>query len=171
VGSASVRRAIELLNRERTSRGLRALSVDAGLCLAAQRQSDNMALNGFFGHIGSDGSSVQERIVAFVGPVSACTEAIAAGLLGPAGVVDAWLSNASAREQILSARYTAVGVGCTYSPEGAPRHYWTVTLAIPRASDRAAADISSRSARPLPQWGTALDTLLRLPLFGLCPVK
>ena len=166
-GSASVRQVIELLNRERARRGLRALSFDAGLCLAAQRQSDDMALHGFFGHAGSDGSSVEDRIAEAAGPVSACTEAIAVGGLDPAGVVDVWLSNASSREQILSTRYTAVGAGCTFGPGSVPSHYWTVTLAVPQTSKRAAADVSSRSARPLPQWGTSLDSLLRLPLFGL----
>ncbi|PSN19309.1 hypothetical protein C7271_07925, partial [filamentous cyanobacterium CCP5] len=48
---------LDLTNAERARYGLPPLTLDSQLNQAAQSHSEDMALNDFFGHIGSNGST------------------------------------------------------------------------------------------------------------------
>jgi uncharacterized protein YkwD len=55
------RYVLDLVNRDRAEEGLPAVELDDTANRAAQRHSDDMALNGFTAHFGSDGSVPEQR--------------------------------------------------------------------------------------------------------------
>lgn len=57
-------RFLELINAERKAAGLPALKLRTDLRDAARLHSLDMAVNGFFGHVGPDGRGPSERIAA-----------------------------------------------------------------------------------------------------------
>jgi uncharacterized protein YkwD len=66
VGSAGAtsqeQRVLQLINKLRTSRGLKTLDWDSTLLRAARMHSENMAKRDFFNHVGPDGKTATERI-------------------------------------------------------------------------------------------------------------
>ncbi len=63
-GNASYEnQVVDLINQERTDRGLPALVNYSSLRLAARRHSQDMACNDIFSHTGSDGSTLSTRLI------------------------------------------------------------------------------------------------------------
>jgi len=56
------RRTFDLVNEERASHGLGALSWNEEVAEVARGHSEDMAVNGFFSHTGSDGSNTSARL-------------------------------------------------------------------------------------------------------------
>lgn len=124
-----IQRVVDLTNQQRAEAGLPALILDPALCNAAQAHSDDMASHDFFGHTGSDGSTLVQRLTAAAyGPIYFCGENIAAGQPSPEEVIDAWMRSPSHRENILSPNYHQIGVGYAYSQDSTYGHYWTQDL-------------------------------------------
>jgi uncharacterized protein YkwD len=109
-----------LVNRERTSRGERALRPNSRLRRAAQGHSESMALGDYFNHVSPGGVTPLARMRA-VGYISRRTrgyevgENIAYGTLWlatPRSIVAAWMASPGHRANILDGRYrdTAIGV-------------------------------------------------------------
>lgn len=108
-----------LVNRERTSRGERALRDDPHLQRAAQGHSESMADNGYFEHVGPGGDTPVDRMRA-AGYIYSSSigyevgENIAFGTLWeatPAAIVAAWMASPGHRENILDPNYRDTGVG------------------------------------------------------------
>lgn len=164
IGTADARRIVQLVNEERARYGRAPLALDLALCQAAQTHSDDMALQGFFGHAGSDGSTVEQRVDRYFGPVAACSESIAAGQPRPEVVVKAWMANATTRQRLLGTRYTQVGLGYTFNVKSRYGYYWTIVLAVPNADLHTAVEsISNQLASP----GLVVTYLEKPPLFVL----
>jgi uncharacterized protein YkwD len=117
-----------LINRERTSRGLRALRHDGQLRKVAQGYSRQMVRHGFFDHVGQDGSTMSSRIR---GRTTYLSHA-AGWSLGeniywgsgeratPRQSVTAWIHSAGHRHNMLNPRFRDIGIGiATGAPEGA----------------------------------------------------
>jgi len=131
--------AVYLTNLERVGRGLPPLKQVQALTVAARGHSEDMALNDFFSHIGSDGSTVAQRVSrAGYALWTIAAENIAAGFPTPEEVVRAWLNSPSHRDILLHPQLREIGVGYYYQsndqgnvrlPEGAVGgpyyHYWT----------------------------------------------
>jgi uncharacterized protein YkwD len=106
-----------LLNRERTSRGLRPLAQNPLLAQAAQRHAVDMVVRAYFEHTSPDGTTVQDRIRAtgYAGGSAASTgENIAWGVgakATPAAMVATWMSSPPHRADILRPAFTEIGVG------------------------------------------------------------
>ena len=100
---------IALINGERASQGLPALSVDGTLMSNAQIWSDYMATSNVFYHSGQN-----------VG------ENIAAGQDSPGAVMSAWIGSPGHYANILDPSYTRIGAGSSYSSSSTYGHYWTV---------------------------------------------
>jgi uncharacterized protein YkwD len=122
---------ITLVNRERRSRGIPALTAHPCLTAAAQGHTVDMATTGNISHTGSDGSSAGDRIREAGYQPSTWGECIAAGYPTPADVVAGWMNSSGHREILLSRSYVHIGVGYVRLDGPGPTHYWTVNVASP----------------------------------------
>ena len=102
------------------------LTMSAALRTAARGHSEDMAANSYFSHVGLDGRTVDYRIreAGYAGP-SLWGENIAAGQPTPASVIDSWMGSPGHCRNIMSSRFTALGVGYAYRAGSPYGHYWT----------------------------------------------
>jgi hypothetical protein len=115
----------DLINAERTKKGLPPLAIDIRLQEAAVSHSEDMANNDFFSHTGSDGSSLIDRLERAGYPWHRAGENIAAGLSNPASAVAGWMDSPGHRANILNPSYEQLGVGYAFESSATYRHYWT----------------------------------------------
>jgi uncharacterized protein YkwD len=115
-----------MINVERTSRGLGALTKNGVLLAAALEHSHDMVDNKFFSHDSSSGDDFEGRIIRFrYAPTNVLWEAgenLAWGTLSlstPASIVDSWMHSPEHRDNILNPDFKELGVGIvTSTPEG-----------------------------------------------------
>jgi uncharacterized protein YkwD len=107
-----------LLNQERRNHGLRRVRPNSKLRSAAQAYSWAMVRNDFFGHVSPSGSTLVGRVrdTAYLASARgwALGENIAwgSGPLGtPRQIMRAWMQSAGHRRNILTRRFTDVGIG------------------------------------------------------------
>lgn len=111
---------VRLVNAERASYGLPALSIRADLCQYARVKSQDMHDSGYFSHTSPNYGSPFDMMKSFDITYSHAGENIAMGYSTPEAVVSAWMNSEGHRANILSASYTELGVG--YVADGG---YWT----------------------------------------------
>lgn len=114
------RRVAELVNAERARHGLSPLALSADLSEKARIKSRDMAVNNYFSHNSPTYGTPFEMMKALGVSYRSAGENIAMGYADPEAVVTAWMNSQSHRENILSAKYTTLGVG--YVADG---NYWT----------------------------------------------
>jgi uncharacterized protein YkwD len=102
---------LKLVNQYRRQAKLRPLKLNAQLNASAQAHSQDMALNDFFGHKGSNGSTADKRILAAGYNYAIIGENIAAGFASPEAVVQAWMDSPSHRQNILHPMMKEMGIG------------------------------------------------------------
>lgn len=136
---------LALVNQQRAQNGCNvALTIDSRLQTAAYLHSQDMAINNFFSHTGSNGSTAGERITAQGYRYSAVAENIAAGYTTPQEVVAGWMNSSGHRANILNCSYVHTGIGYYYQSidqgnvcdatdcnNGPFFHYWTQDFAKP----------------------------------------
>lgn len=136
---------LALVNQQRTQAGCAALTVDSRLRNAAYLHSQDMAVNNFFSHTGSNGSTFDQRVTAQGYTWSTVGENITVSRTTPQAAVDAWMNSSGHRTNILNCNYTQTGIGyyfqandqgnvcngttCTNGPYF---HYWTQVFARPQ---------------------------------------
>ncbi|HEX8682138.1 MAG TPA: CAP domain-containing protein [Ardenticatenaceae bacterium] len=129
------RRVIELTNEHRREAGCPDLARDDQLTTAARNHSADMALNDFFSHVGSNGSTFTQRIEATGYQWSNAAENIAVGYSSPEAVVEGWMNSQDHHDNILNCALREIGVGYYYlandTGEVNYRHYWTQVFATP----------------------------------------
>jgi uncharacterized protein YkwD len=96
-----------LINRQRTTRGLPALTADSRLDRSAQGWTNEMVSHHEFTH----GADFTERISTVGFRWSQAGENIASGFLTPASVVTAWMASTGHCQNILSPAFREVGTG------------------------------------------------------------
>jgi len=101
---------ISLINESRADSGRSVLEVDRRLIVASRHHSQDMDLNGFISHIGSDGSNFNQR-AAEAGYSLACGELIGQGFLSAASIVAAWMGSDPHRAILLYASAIHIGAG------------------------------------------------------------
>jgi len=115
-----------LINRKRSSHGLRAVRLNGPLDAAGQWHSDTMDSQNFFAHEGSDGSPASRA--AATGYMSGGGSWGIGENLGfgtdsagsPRSIVAAWMGSAEHRLVLLDPRWRQVGIGVSRgSPNGA----------------------------------------------------
>lgn len=111
---------VRLVNAERASYGLPALSIRADLCQYARVKSQDMHDSGYFSHTSPNYGSPFDMMKSFGITYSHAGENIAMGYSTPEAVVSAWMNSEGHRANIFSASYTELGVG--YVADGG---YWT----------------------------------------------
>jgi uncharacterized protein YkwD len=119
-----------LVNRERTSRGERALKADGDLEQAAQAHSQDMAAGDYFEHDGRGGSTPLSRMRA-AGYIFSSRLGYAIGeniawatlwLATPKAIVAGWMASPGHRANILDATFRDTGVGVSPHPLASLAH-------------------------------------------------
>lgn len=121
-------RVIDLVNQERTSRGLIPLKRSAGLTNAARYQAADMSQDNYFSHSTMDREggeliircSPWERIAHYYSGANG--ENAAAGHPSPEAVMDGWMNSGAHRANILNPDTRAIGVGFYQGEDYIP--YW-----------------------------------------------
>jgi len=123
-------RVFELVNIERENRGLPPLIWSNTLANAARAHSVDIARNNITSHIGSDGSSVPERLsregIEHVG----WSENISFGSRTAEAAMASWMSSPAHRTNILNPSSTHLGVGFHHRPDSQWTYYATKKFVI-----------------------------------------
>jgi uncharacterized protein YkwD len=125
---------VNLINQERSSRGISPLIVSSQLTAAARQHSRDMACNDFFSHTGSDGSSPFDRMAWSGFSFTAAAENIYAGsgpYNSPQQAFNGWMNSSGHRTNMLNATYTHVGIGYIYCASSTYGGYFTADFAKP----------------------------------------
>lgn len=118
--SAFEKQVVELTNAERAKNGLPALTLDTNLSKVARAKSEDMSKNNYFDHTSPTYGSPFDMMKQFGISYKAAGENIAKGQTTPEQVVKAWMNSEGHRANILSNKFTHIGVG--YVANG---NYWT----------------------------------------------
>lgn len=120
-GLTYVEQVVNLVNQERTNRGLTPLTLDNSIKSAAQVRAKEIEIS--FAHTRPNGSSfstvLSEQGVSFRG----AGENIAYGQRSPEEVMQGWMNSSGHRANILNANYTKIGVGYYQNSRGV--NYWS----------------------------------------------
>ncbi|ESQ75021.1 CAP domain-containing protein [Asticcacaulis sp. AC402] len=137
---AETDKVVALINAEREIAGCPALVVNRQLEAAAQRHSESMAGQDFFGHVDPDGLKVAQRAEAAGYRWMMVGENISAGYVTADATVAGWMNSPGHRSNILTCGFTETGVGHVYIPDDVGKvkygHYWTQVFGRPMAEDR-----------------------------------
>lgn len=101
------------------------------LAMAAYLHSEDMALNDFFSHTGSDGSSAGQRISRQGYPWRTYGENFAVGYPTVPSVIQGWLGSEGHCRNLMNPAFTEIGAGYAigrFGGNGSAR-YWTFDLA------------------------------------------
>jgi len=111
------------INAERTAVGAAPLELCARLTTAAQAHSEDQAATGTMSHIGSNGSTMTQRVetTGYIGWRS-LAENVAAGYPDANTVMNGWMNSTGHRANLLSASSAHVGLGRATSGSGSL--YW-----------------------------------------------
>jgi len=118
--SAFEQQVVDLTNNERAKYGLAALKIDTDLSKVARAKSQDMSTNNYFDHNSPNYGSPFDMMKSFGISYKAAGENIAKGQTTPEEVVKAWMNSEGHRANILSEKFTHIGVG--YVKDG---NYWT----------------------------------------------
>ncbi|MGM9950224.1 MAG: SafA/ExsA family spore coat assembly protein [Lysinibacillus sp.] len=111
---------VRLVNVERSKQGLSPLAIDWELARVAKYKSQDMHDRNYFSHTSPTYGSPFDMMKNFGISYKAAGENIAKGQKSAAQVVQAWMNSEGHRANIMSTKYTHIGVG--YVADG---HYWT----------------------------------------------
>ena len=117
---------VDLVNDERSRRGLPIMHEHDLIGDAAMAHAQDMATRRELVHFGVDGADTGDRLDRVGVDWRTWGEAIGAGFATPELVVDAWMASDEHRGYILGA-HTLIGVGVVATPDGVP--YWVLVVA------------------------------------------
>ena len=121
---------VERTNALRAQYGLAPLVVHPQLVQSATAHSQDQAATNRMSHVGSNGSTMANRLTATGYSWRMVAENVAAGQRSAAAVTDAWANSPGHRANMLNGQLVHIGVAVAYSSSGTP--YWTMVLAAPR---------------------------------------
>lgn len=113
-------RVAELVNEIREENGLQKLILNSELSDVARLKSQDMLENNYFSHTSPTYGSPYDMMTQYGIKYTFAGENLARGQKTPEQVVNAWMNSPGHRKNILSERYTQIGVG--YVANG---DYWT----------------------------------------------
>lgn len=113
-------RVVELVNEIREEYGLSKLTLNSELSDVARLKSQDMHDNNYFSHTSPTYGSPYDMMTKYGIKYTFAGENLARGQKTPEQVVNAWMNSSGHRKNILSERYTQIGVG--YVADG---NYWT----------------------------------------------
>jgi uncharacterized YkwD family protein len=121
--SAFQKEVTDLVNVERTNRGLKPLKLDAELSSVATKKSEDMVNKKYFAHNSPTYGSPFDMMKQFGISYRSAGENIAMGQENPKEVVNSWMNSQGHRENILNPDFTNIGVGIAKDNNGSI--YWT----------------------------------------------
>lgn len=113
---------VNLVNKERESRGLSPLATDIKLQKLAQMKAEDMAKKGYFSHTSPTYGSAFDMMAQYGLSYRTAGENIAKGQKTAESVMNGWMNSQGHRANILSNSYMKVGVGYATDEKGTP--YW-----------------------------------------------
>ena len=113
------------VNAQRRANGLAPLAYSADLGRAATVHACDMAVNNFFGHRGSNGSTTQARVQAVGYRSCTVAENLAWGYPAAGQIIGGWMASSGHRANMLHPRVTEMGIGVT---NGAKGPNWVLVL-------------------------------------------
>lgn len=113
------------INEARRQFDLLPLNYVPALSTASQQHTDDMVVFNYTGHLGADGSTPAERLLAVSYPGGYAGEATAWGFERPHQAVQFWINSPGHRRIILNQAATDVGVGFTVDYNAPNVWYWT----------------------------------------------
>ncbi len=113
---------LDLLNAYRAQKGLPPVEASPGLTKAAVRHASDMAANDFLDHMGSDGSTPEQRAQEEGYPSNNVSENVASGLPDGNTLLFAFMASAGHDQVMLDPLWNAVGI----AREQGADWYWTV---------------------------------------------
>jgi uncharacterized protein YkwD len=116
---------VDLTNQLRQANGCQPLTISPELSAAARSHSADMALNNFFSHTSSDGSSMADRLNRVGYSYVQAAENIAAGQATASAVVDSWYASDTHRQNMLNCELMEIGVGYAENTSSTYGVYWT----------------------------------------------
>ncbi|MFH1037923.1 MAG: CAP domain-containing protein [PVC group bacterium] len=119
------RELVVLINQYRRANSLLPYKMDSLLTNAARGHSTDMAVNNFFSHTGSGGTTPGQRITAAGYNWTTYGETIAAGNSTAAATINQWKGSPPHNAIMLSSSYREIGIGYAYSASSTYGHYWT----------------------------------------------
>ncbi|MEC2078123.1 CAP domain-containing protein [Metabacillus fastidiosus] len=102
---------VVLVNKERTSRGLKPLTHRADLKNVAEKKAQDMINSNYFSHTSPNYGSPFDMMKTFGISYQAAGENIAKGQKSPQEVMNAWMNSSGHRANILKPEYDSIGVG------------------------------------------------------------
>ena len=118
------------INAARTSRGLHALRHDDRLASAAYGHAVDLSRHPGLLHVGSDGSSIDERLRREGYAPTFWRECVGWGFQGEIWpMLDWWLASPEHAPIVLSSDAADIGVGYVYAPGAVWGYYWCVDFA------------------------------------------
>ncbi len=121
--SSYQKQVLDLVNAERTKRGLKALTLDTKLSNVATMKSQDMIDKNYFDHNSPTYGSPFDMMKKFGVNYRSAGENIAEGQTSPQEVMNAWMNSEGHRKNILNPDFTTLGVGVAKTSSG--RLYWT----------------------------------------------
>ena len=127
-------RILELVNIERTSRGLDPLLIDDQLDQAANFHNDEMVKADRLSHQLPGEDDLGDRVTATGYDWRLVGENIAAGYATPEAVVEGWMNSSGHKKNILNPKFTHIGIGYENAPDDNDAFddfdvYWTQVFA------------------------------------------
>ena len=119
-------RLVELTNQQRVAAGVTPAGRSVELTASAVAHSDDQAIHKTMGHIGSDGSTLADRVNLSGFRWSELGENVAVGYATADDVMTGWLASPNHRSNILKPEFTHVGVAVAAADDGTL--YWTMDL-------------------------------------------
>ncbi|MEM7112456.1 MAG: CAP domain-containing protein [Chloroflexota bacterium] len=125
---------LNIVNQERSRVGCGPVTANEQLVSAARAHSQDMAVNDFFSHTGSNGSSPWERVDTHGYTGFAVGENIAAGYSTATAVMEGWMGSPGHRDNILNCEANEIGIGYVFLANDTGsvnyHHYWTQLFGI-----------------------------------------
>ena len=121
--SSYQQQVLDLVNAERTKRGISALTLDSNLSSVATKKSQDMVNKNYFDHTSPTYGSPFDMMKQFGISYRTAGENIAKGQKTPQEVVTAWMNSEGHRKNILNPNFTNLGVGIAKDSNGTT--YWT----------------------------------------------
>ncbi|MCC6791477.1 MAG: hypothetical protein IT336_07335 [Thermomicrobiales bacterium] len=119
---------LKLVNDHRAANGLEPFALSGTLSAAAKLHSQDMAAKNYFDHVGKDGSTFGQRIVAAGYPGNPTGENIFAGDQSAAGAFASWKNSPPHNANMLSTTSKAIGIGRAFDATSQWGWYWTTTF-------------------------------------------
>jgi uncharacterized protein YkwD len=124
---------VDRVNAERAAVGLPPLRPQHQLQRAAQSYAEQMRTERFYGHVAPDGTTVLDRVRAAGYRLRRAGENLANGPETVAEVMAGWMDSRDHRENILSRRFTEIGLGIAVGEiDGQYQLLWVLHFGLPR---------------------------------------